>query len=146
LSRLTEMLYDWRDSIAQLDAIAGSTPSPVVDIETVLRVHETALEQDDPDARAAAWQEFAVLARHNERLAPRLVEHALERYKRALLDNREAAIRAAWTELAEVVARLPGVNLRLRAAVYLLRSSAVSRSVFLMRRTARPLMLWAFRT
>jgi glycosyltransferase involved in cell wall biosynthesis len=109
-----------------------------------IQEYENAIKLGDPEAIAATWNEVTFLARYNVNVAPRLFKHALGHYRGALIEGDNATITAAWNEVSEVAARIPKKSRRVRTALNLLRNPTVSKSVFAIRRVARPAMLWAF--
>lgn len=111
---------------------------------SAIRSYEDALLADDQDAVAAAWTEILLLVRHSNGAPPQLQAHALGRYKSALKKGDSDGIDIAWREAVEVVTHTPNTR-RLRRTLNLMRNSAVSKSLFALRRIARPVMLWAFR-
>jgi hypothetical protein len=114
-------------------------------IEPAICDYEAALLSGDEAAIGAARDEIFVLAKHLDQVAPRLYQPVLKRYKASLLKGDKADIAAAWREIAEVIAIIPRPPRRVRATLALLRNPAVAKSMFALRRVARPAMLRAFR-
>jgi glycosyltransferase involved in cell wall biosynthesis/SAM-dependent methyltransferase len=108
-----------------------------------MREYQAAVEAGNPDRIAERWADVTLLAGHDATLAPRLFEHALGHYKGALLQGDAAGIDAAWSEVSRVAAHIPGGR-KVRTTLNMLRNPAISRSMFALRRVARPAMRWAF--
>jgi hypothetical protein len=108
--------------------------------------YQAAVLAGDPDEAnvEAVWNEVILLARRSKNAPPRLLQHALNRYKAALLKGAKAKIATAWKEAAEVVALMPQRR-RLCSTLNFLRNPTVAKSAFALRRFVRPAVLWAFR-
>jgi glycosyltransferase involved in cell wall biosynthesis/SAM-dependent methyltransferase len=112
--------------------------------EHAIREYEDAIKLGDPAVLAAAWAELRFLALHDKTIMGRLFRHTLVRYRNALIEGDDAAIDAAWMEMAEAAAEMPNGRRRTQVTLRLLRNARVSKSVFAVRRLAKPAMRWAF--
>ena len=105
-------------------------------LDAVKLGHRAAIEE--------AWAEIRFLADYDQHIVAGLFSQTLTHYRNALIAGDNTTIATAWAQMAEAAAKLPQRNLRVRATVYLLRNPVVSKSLFAVRRIARPAMLWAF--
>jgi hypothetical protein len=112
--------------------------------EHAIREYEDAVSMGNPEAIAEAWAEIRFLAQYDKAITGKLFSHTLVHYRDALVEGNNAAIAAAWKEMAEAASEMPGGRLRTRATLNLLRNPRISKSVFALRRIARPAMRWAF--
>ncbi|HBK08728.1 MAG TPA: hypothetical protein DDZ81_23215 [Acetobacteraceae bacterium] len=112
--------------------------------EQAIREYEVAVKLGDPEAVETTWNEVLFLARYDAKSASRMLPHALGHYRAALLKGDKEKISMAWNEVSAVAERLPRGSRKVRAVLGLLRNPAVSRSVFAVRRVAKPAMRWAF--
>jgi glycosyltransferase involved in cell wall biosynthesis len=114
--------------------------------DLAMRDYQAAVLIGDPDEAnvEAVWNEVILLAPHSKNAPPRLLQHALNRHRAALLKGGKAKIRTAWKEAAEVVALMPQRR-RLCSTLNFLRNPTVAKSAFALRRFVRPAVLWAFR-
>jgi glycosyltransferase involved in cell wall biosynthesis len=111
-----------------------------------IQEYETAAKMRDRAEMEIAWGEIVFLAKLDPNTAPLLFNHTLVRYRNALIDGDNVGIVAAWHEVAEVATYIPRKSFRVRVALTLLRNPTVSKSVFAVRRVARPAMRWALST
>jgi glycosyltransferase involved in cell wall biosynthesis/SAM-dependent methyltransferase len=112
--------------------------------EHAIREHHEAVELGDPAAIAEALAEIRFLAKYDKSIAVKLFHNTLVHYRDALMTGDNAVIAAAWKEMSEAAAQMPEGRRRTRAALNLLRDPRISKTVFAMRRIARPAMRWAF--
>jgi SAM-dependent methyltransferase len=145
LGLLTEMMYETRDAIAQLDAAAGPPPPVLTAAAAASRDFHAAAAAHDTAAMTSAREQLIGVAQDADRQARLLLIATLQRYKAALLEGNTNDVVVAWTEVMTVVVSIPHISRRLRATLGLLRNPMVARTAFALRRIARPAMLWAFR-
>ncbi|MDR3532496.1 MAG: glycosyltransferase [Rhodopila sp.] len=111
--------------------------------EHAIREYETAVKSGDRGAIAEAWAEVHFLAQYDKSVTAQLFNHTLVHYRDALIEGDNASIAAAWTEMAQVAAYIPGGHFRMRAMLNLLRNPTISKTLFALRRLARPAVRWA---
>jgi glycosyltransferase involved in cell wall biosynthesis len=112
--------------------------------EHAIREYQDAIKLGDQAAITEAWDEIRFLSKYNKSLTAVLFSQTLVHYRAALVNGDNATIAAAWQEMSEAASALPDGRLRTRATLQLLRDPRISKSVFAMRRLARPAMRWAF--
>jgi hypothetical protein len=127
---------------------AGDVTTPVIIIpqfcEHAIREFEDAVKSDNAATVSEALAEIRLLAQHDKSILDSLYHHALVCYRNALIGGNIESIDAAWVMMAKVAAEMPGGRLRTRVTVNMLRNARVSRTVFALRRLAKPAIRWAF--
>ena len=98
---------------------------------------------DSQEGMKIAWKEAWFLGTRDKAVLRQLFNYALVHFKNALITGDDAAITAAWSEVAEAAAYIPQKGPRISAALNLLRNPTVSKSAFAVRHLARPAMRWA---
>jgi glycosyltransferase involved in cell wall biosynthesis len=109
-----------------------------------IREYQDAVKRGQPAAIDEAWAEIEFLGGYDKNIKARLFSYTLQHYRDALIEGNNATIAAAWTHMAEAAAELPRTKLRIRATVSLLRNPRISKTLFALRRIARPALRWAF--
>jgi glycosyltransferase involved in cell wall biosynthesis/SAM-dependent methyltransferase len=112
--------------------------------EHAIREYADAVKLGNPSAISGAFAEIRFLAQYDKSLMANLFRHTLVHYRNALIEGDNATIDAAWKEMVEAAAAMPNGRLRTQVTLSLLRNPRVSKSVFALRRLAKPAMRWAF--
>jgi len=115
-------------------------------LNQALQEYQLAVAAGDTETARTMWKEVEFLSSQSDCVPQRVVDHALRQYKAALIDGDRLVIQAKWRDLAKLAALTPNVPVRMRAALKLLRNPTVAKSLFTVRRAARPVMVWALKT